>query len=164
MALRPRVQVGRKRGFNPMQIRRYRQWVKLMRKRNKEPILKVRSPEEAKQIAREILKDEPRETFIVIALSQRLEVVGYTEIGKGSISQCNFEPLQIFQFLMLTNTRKFMIAHNHLSGDCAPSEQDIKVTEKIKKMSDIMEVNFVDHIIVSEKEEYSFEEDYLPFP
>jgi DNA repair protein RadC len=49
--------------------------------------------------------------------------------------------------------------HNHPSGDPFPSEDDIKITHRIKKGAEILELELVDHIIIGDNQYYSFKEE-----
>ena len=46
--------------------------------------------------------------------------------------------------------------HNHLSGCCKPSESDINITRNVSKVGKILEIQLVDHIIITDKGYYSF--------
>ena len=54
-----------------------------------------------------------------------------------------------------------ILAHNHPSGNIKPSEQDKQITKKIKDAGAILEVNVLDHIIVTEFEYFSFADEGL---
>ena len=56
----------------------------------------------------------------------------------------------IFKTVLICNASKFIIVHNHPSGDVEVSEKDIEVTEHIKKAATIMNIDFVDHIIIAD--------------
>jgi DNA repair protein RadC len=49
-----------------------------------------------------------------------------------------------------------IICHNHPSGNPKPSEQDIKITQKLKEAAKVFEISLLDHIIVTDSECYSF--------
>ena len=91
------------------------------------------------------------ENIIVIALDNKNNIM-YSEIAKGGNDICVFNMMNIFRILLATNSNKFIIVHNHPSGDSKPSKIDFDMTERIKKASEIMGVNFLDHIIIGEKD------------
>lgn len=150
-----------------MRIDKYNRAV-ILEKKIGEPDKRIISdPFDAMELAFDILSSETEEVFVVIALTEAHEVVGYREISRGTYSKAEIEALAIFQFLMLTNCKTFMVAHNHLSYECEPSDEDNRVTRKIERCSKLLELNFIDHIIISQDGMYSYEDhgffDELPF-
>lgn len=57
---------------------------------------------------------------------------------------------EIFIRLLLVGASNFVIAHNHPSGDCTLSKEDINLTKRIKYCADIMGIPLLDHIIIGE--------------
>lgn len=141
-----------------MRIDKLYREVQLIEKGGDEEKYKIEDPWDAREVAIDILANETQEVFIVIALDESLTVQGYREIARGGFNFAQFEEIAIFQFLMLTNCKKFIIAHNHLSDECKPSEADDKATRKIEQAAKRMETTLLDHIIVSRKGSYSYED------
>jgi DNA repair protein RadC len=56
------------------------------------------------------------------------------------------------------NAAKLIIAHNHPSEHCEPSRSDRELTRDIKKILDIIDVQLIDHIVITHHETYSFAE------
>lgn len=92
------------------------------------------------------------ENVIVIMLNTKNKIIAYSEIGMGTSNNCYIDIPSIFKTLFTTNTSKFILAHNHPSGDTTPSKEDIATTKKIKEVSELMGVQFLDHIIIGENE------------
>lgn len=92
------------------------------------------------------------ENVIVIMLNTKNKIIAYSEIGIGANNNCYIDIPSIFKVLFTTNTSKFILAHNHPSGDTTPSKEDITTTKKIKEVSELMGVQFLDHIIIGENE------------
>lgn len=92
------------------------------------------------------------ENVIVIMLNTKNKIIAYSEIGIGANNNCYIDIPSIFKTLFTTNTSKFILAHNHPSGDATPSKEDIATTKKIKEVSELMGVQFLDHIIIGENE------------
>lgn len=90
------------------------------------------------------------ERVVVIALNTKNHIVAYTEISAGGANTCNVNTPDIFRFLFTTNANKFILVHNHPSGDSTPSRIDIEMTKQIQKVSDLMQVEFLDHIIIGD--------------
>ena len=98
----------------------------------------------------EELEKATEETILLICLNVKNQVVAYTELAKGGINYCNLDMKTIFKNILLCNASKFIMVHNHPTGIAKASQSDINITRKIKEMSNIMEIDFLDHIIVAD--------------
>ena len=100
----------------------------------------------------EELEKAPQENAILICLNTKNQIVAYSEIGKGGLDSCCLDIQGIFKIALLCNCNKFIIVHNHPSGVAKASNADIQVTNRIKEMSKIMDMQLLDHIIVGEND------------
>lgn len=89
------------------------------------------------------------ETTFLICLNTKNEIVAYSEIAKGGIDQCPIDIKTIFKTVLSSNANKFILIHNHPSGDSTPSQADKNITKRIKQASDIMNIEFLDHIVIA---------------
>lgn len=96
------------------------------------------------------LQNEPEEVMICLTFTPKLNLIGYHEIARGGVDQCLVEPANIFKRVLLDNSTKFILAHNHPSGDNTPSKCDIAFTKKMLLACDIMGVRMIDHIIIAD--------------
>lgn len=85
-------------------------------------------------------------------------ITGVFEIAHGGATMCLFPVREIFHRALLVGAVQIIIVHNHPSGICKPSKEDIMVTEKLKKASDIIGVGLLDHIIIGYGEFYSMKQ------
>ena len=116
------------------------------------------------KIVFETLKEDfnaTQEEMYLITLNTKNKIIEKTLISKGAHNTLMITPMEIFRPLMLSNGNNFIIAHNHPSGDTQPSEEDITFTRKIKKASEIMGCNLLDHLVYSDTEYYSFKSEGL---
>lgn len=97
----------------------------------------------------EELDKSSEEVTLQICLNNKNQIVAYTEIAKGRINSCNIDIKTIFKTVLICNASKFIIVHNHPSGDAEASTNDIEMTEKIEKAAAIMHIDFVDHVIIA---------------
>ncbi|HWY76729.1 MAG TPA: JAB domain-containing protein, partial [Verrucomicrobiae bacterium] len=72
------------------------------------------------------------------------------EITKGSINESLAYPRDIFRPVIGRSAYAFVLAHNHPSGDPAPSEADIRLTRRLGEGARILQINMVDHVIVGQ--------------
>lgn len=75
------------------------------------------------------------------------KVCGTFLISKGTANASYCQPREIFQRLFMVGATSFIIAHNHPSGDCTPSESDTKICHTLSKAGEIMNIYMNDFII-----------------
>jgi len=73
--------------------------------------------------------------------------------GANNIVMC--QGVDIFRHVIKSDGISFALAHNHPSGDCTPSEADITFTQKVNEGSELLGLNFLDHVIYSTTDFYS---------
>lgn len=93
--------------------------------------------------------DKRQEHFVVIALNSKNEILAWKILFIGTVTQCAVYPRDIFQFVLQHNAARFIVAHNHPSGHPKPSQDDINFTRKLIRASQVMEIELLDHLIVS---------------
>lgn len=89
------------------------------------------------------------EQLLVIKLNHQLHYQGETVLRLGSQANIHLEMRDVFVDLLKTNTRKFMLIHNHPSGDCTPSQQDIHTTIALMEAARSLGFLLIDHMIIS---------------
>lgn len=90
------------------------------------------------------------ETMSVIALSTKNEILAYSDVSMGAINFCVMNIPTILQTVLLANAPKFILVHNHPSGDSTPSEEDINATKQLQMAADIMKLQLLDHIVIGD--------------
>jgi len=123
--------------------------------------IKLAQAKELYKVMQEILfrEDEFRrkqEFFWVVGLSScsRIEFVELIALGK--LNAVNVEPREIFSYAFQTRCFRLILVHNHPSGNLAPSMQDLMMTERVIEASLILNVEIVDHMIITETDYTSF--------
>jgi DNA repair protein RadC len=106
------------------------------------------SPQAVVDCIKKEMQSLDREYLVVVLLDTRNNVVGIEEVAKGTVNAAPFSSREIFKAAMLCNAMSIILFHNHPTGDPTPSEQDIETTKLLKKASEIMQIDLVDHIIV----------------
>jgi DNA repair protein RadC len=96
------------------------------------------------------------EEIWVLALDSKLSLIGHKMVFRGTVNSCPIHPRDIFRYLILQNACAFILAHNHPSQDPNPSEQDIQVTRNLEKLSRLLEIPLIDHIVMTQDKYYSF--------
>ena len=98
----------------------------------------------------EDIKNHTEEHVYCIAMNTKNEIISFSQIAQGNINSCNFDVKGLFKTILKRNASKFILIHNHPSGDSSPSGRDYQVTEKIKEASKIMGIEFLDHIVIAQ--------------
>ena len=86
----------------------------------------------------------------LICMDVKMHVIGVFEVSHGSTNISIVGIREIFTRICLCGASGFVLAHNHPSGDPAPSVEDCQVTKKLSDAAKLMGVQFFDHIIVGE--------------
>ncbi len=101
------------------------------------------------------------EEFWLISLNSNLEAQNLKLISKGTLNFCLVHPRDLFREALLANAYAIIIAHNHPSLKTQPSPEDLKLTRKLKKISNFIEIPILDHIIFTDLNYFSFKENKL---
>lgn len=95
------------------------------------------------------LENETKEHFIGIYLDGANNVVHQETISVGILNACQVHPREVFiPAFNRTGVASIIVAHNHPSGICKASSQDIEVTKRLKESGKILGIELLDHIII----------------
>jgi len=92
----------------------------------------------------------PNEKLIVIGLDTKSKINIYAEVVSGAGNYASFAIADIFKPLLISNSTRFILVHNHPSGDATPSTDDLITTKEVQKVADMMKIKFLDHIVIGE--------------
>lgn len=111
---------------------------------------KMNSPEKIVKLARDYLHihEETEEYLYMFCMNTKLDLIGVFELSHGNVNSSVFSVREIFQKALLANAVSIILLHNHPSGDCTPSRQDIEATKRAVEAGDILGVDVLDHLIV----------------
>jgi DNA repair protein RadC len=104
------------------------------------------------------LKRLKQEHSIVVTLNSRSRILRRHVISKGTLDAALVHPRDLFRVAIQDNAAKVILAHNHPSGDCAPSDDDIMVTKRMVTAGKIIGIPVVDHLIIATGGYYSLQE------
>lgn len=90
----------------------------------------------------------PQEHLVVVLLNTKLHMMAAVDISTGSVSETLAHPREILHPVINRNAYAFFLMHNHPSGDPVPSRQDGQLTNRVREVSELMQVRFVDHVII----------------
>lgn len=99
---------------------------------------------------------ELQEEFKVLLLNRANEVLGIYPLSKGGITGTVVDSRLIFAVALKCNALGIILCHNHPSGNLKPSDADITLTRSIKKCADLLDINLIDHLIITKRGFFSF--------
>jgi DNA repair protein RadC len=114
---------------------------------------------EAALFFKPLLADIGHEAFYVLYLTHNCRVIHHRCISSGGISSTIVDPRLIFKEALETGASRLLLCHNHPSGSLTPSYADIGLTRKLQEAGRLLDIEVVDHIIVSEAGYYSMVEE-----
>ncbi len=90
-----------------------------------------------------------REVFVVLHLDTRNRVVAHETTSIGSQNASLVHPREVFKAAILKGATSIILAHNHPSGDPAPSKEDIDLTHRLVEAGGLMGIQVLDHVVVA---------------
>ena len=135
--------------------------IQLTYKSNVKPSLrpKINDSKDAYELLKEnwdASKIEFVEQFKAVFLNRANKVLGILEVSTGGVSGTVADPKVIFVAAIKANASSFLVAHNHPSGNLSPSQADIDLTKKLRDGGKLLEIQLLDHLIVTVEGYYSF--------
>jgi DNA repair protein RadC len=104
-------------------------------------------------------KIELIEQFHILLLDRGNKCLGISKISTGGISACLVDPKIVFATALKAKASGLIMAHNHPSGSLTPSTADIDLTKKLREGAKLLDLNVMDHLIVTPRDYYSFASD-----
>ncbi len=97
-----------------------------------------------------------QEMFLVVYLNTQNQIIHHEILFKGTLETSMIHPREIFKVALLHSSSKIVVVHNHPSGNLVPSVQDIHITEQLIEISNLLQIEIMDHLIVSNMDYFSF--------
>jgi hypothetical protein len=116
----------------------------------------IRNSEDVVAILRDELLQADRERLVCLFLNAKNVVTGMEVVSIGTLTSSPVTPREVFKAAILASAAAIIICHNHISGNPAPSVDDVQVTERISKAGELLGIKLLDHIIIAELGTYSF--------
>lgn len=120
---------------------------------------RVSSASDSARILQPLIGDLNVEEFWVLFLNQGNYVIHKEQLGVGGISQTAVDVRLILRLALEKRATGMILAHNHPSGNTKPSRSDLALTQKVKEAAQLFNIDVLDHIIVAQKEYFSFAEE-----
>ncbi|MBI2949997.1 MAG: DNA repair protein RadC, partial [Verrucomicrobia bacterium] len=111
------------------------------------------TPQRVADLLREANRLYDVEHFQVLLLNTRRRLIRLEEISQGTLDTILVHPREVFKLAIAANASALVLAHNHPSGDPAPSDADIKVTRDLIRAGHLLKIEVLDHIILGRRTE-----------
>ena len=108
-----------------------------------------------------LLKDiagKQQEYFVCFSLNGANEMIERRIVTVGLLDKSQVHPREVFADVITDRAASVILAHNHPSGELKPSNSDLKIHDQLTEAGKILGIKVLDHIIISRKGYYSFQE------
>ena len=121
----------------------------------------INSSKDAYQVLHPYLSDLNTEEFWALYLNQSNKVIHIEKLTQGGISQSVVDVRILFKIGLEKFATAVIVAHNHPSGNLKPSQEDKIVTNKIFEGGKILNINLLDHLIITQSNYFSFADENM---
>ena len=104
------------------------------------------------------LQDLDVEEFWVLLLNQHHRLIKKVRISHGGITETSVDIRIVMKEAVLANCTILAVCHNHPSGNLSPSKADDDLTRGLKRACELMQIHFLDHVIITDGQYYSYHE------
>ena len=127
----------------------------------KDQKIQIANSDDVYSIMQQILLRENRigrdqEHFWIVGLDKANKILFIELLALGNDNRVQIKAPQVFRMAIYKNAPKVIFVHNHPSGVMKPSEDDLKTTDRLLKGGEIIEIAVIDHLIISEKAYFGF--------
>lgn len=103
------------------------------------------------------MKRSRQEVVRTLLLDARNRCITKVDVSTGTVNECLAHPREIFRPAIVYSASGLVLVHNHPSENTSPSEADLQITKRVAAASQILHINFLDHVIVG-RGYFSFQE------
>lgn len=126
-----------------------------------ENVIQIKCSKDVADIFQPLLADLQYEEFWILFLNRSNKVINRMKLSQGGVSGTVTDVRMVMKTAIEYLASGIIVCHNHPSGNLNPSESDSKITQKIKDAGNLMDIQLLDHLIISEKDYYSFADNGL---
>ena len=110
----------------------------------------LKSPAQVRSYLKALLRHEPHEVFGCLFLDSKNRVQAFEALFQGSINTAHVHARQVVKRALAHNSAGIILCHNHPSGVCDASPEDIELTKHLKEALAMVDVVVIDHVIVGD--------------
>jgi DNA repair protein RadC len=119
----------------------------------------IRNAKDVIPFLRKRIGEDAVESFWVVFLNKSLRIIKSEALSKGGISATVVDPKVILKRAIELEASFIILSHNHPSGGLKPSQADVELTARLKAAALFLDIDILDHVIVSQEGHYSFAEE-----
>lgn len=123
--------------------------------------VQIKSSRDVFELINPMLADLKHEEFWILFLNRSNRVINRMKLSQGGISGTVTDVRIVMKKAIEFLASGIIVCHNHPSGNLNPSESDSKITQKIREAGNLMDIQLLDHLIISERDYYSFADNGL---
>ena len=123
------------------------------------PDTSITASAQAAGFLREDLRSLDHEESWILLLNSAKLPLAKKMITVGTLKSTPIDHRRVIKEALLTNATAIILFHNHPSGSAVPSVSDINETQRLKRACDIFDIEFLDHIILTDESFYFFAEE-----
>ena len=123
--------------------------------------MQIGSSNDAYKVLKVFLSELRHEEFWVLFLNQSNKIIHKSCLSQGGIAQAVVDIRLLFRSALEHVATSIIVAHNHPSGSLKPSAEDIKITKEIKEAGNLLKIQLLDHLILSQKSYFSFADENM---
>ena len=98
---------------------------------------------------------------MLLLLDSGMHLIEEHILSKGTVNASLISPREVFICALQAQAAGVMLLHNHPGGNPVPSDNDFKVTERIRRVGQLTDIPLIDHIIIGDNRYFSFKEENL---
>ena len=111
--------------------------------------VRINSPEDVVKVL-SFIRNKKREYFVALYLDAENKLITHEIISIGSLDASLVHPREVFYPAIQHKAVSIIIAHNHPSGNLTPSSHNIQITKTLSRASQILNLNLIDHLIITQ--------------
>ena len=122
---------------------------------------KISGMDDVIKAVKPLIADQNKEFFITLYLNTKNGIIKQEVVSVGSLNANIVHPREVFRTAIVVSASSIIVAHNHPSGDPAPSREDIEITKKLAEAGKMIGIELLDHVIWGQDRNYGFQENGL---
>jgi DNA repair protein RadC len=110
----------------------------------------IHSPQDVASLLMNEMRYLDREVFRILLVNTKNVVLKNCLVSVGSVNSSLVHPREVFKPAIKNSASAIILIHNHPSGDCTPSQEDIKITAKLVESGKLLGIEVLDHVILGD--------------
>lgn len=123
--------------------------------------IRIKTSQDAYSLIHSELQDLSHEEFWIIFLKRNNEVIKKELVSRGGIAGTVVDAKIIYKRALEERASGIILAHNHPSGNLQPSQEDIRLTKRLREAGRLLDIHVLDHLIITDTSYGSFADEGL---